>query len=514
MHAELAVFSLLSVLIISLILFYRPFWNNSTVIALALWLVVCNAVYGVDAILWADNTNVHIPGWCDIVTRILLAANVALPGACLGISVDLSYTKKMRLIYDITLCFLIPIFYISLHFIVQGHRFDIVKDFGCVASIYPSTLSAVMMALPAVIICMVALSFSAWAIHSTYQRTSAELAHHLATRSDFSIIGFRSRLVASILITVVSLTTTSISVSATGTSSSWTSWARTHAETDTIDVSDNIRVIQTAWFGVFIISFLFIMTSVVELKRLDEWGRWIPSSMTRLVKRTGTPSQDILLPTVHTNRGASLSDFHAQPHDVALVSGWDEMLHVRPGKKSRPKPLSMISAYDGGRRSDDDVFAADTYRYLQSPVARSLGLTSSSPTSLSPSPIVTYPTPPPLDSLMRATPSPEPWIPISSSIPDPDSTIYRRRPSVPEDAVSTISTLYDIPWPQPPAEALPSRVSNRFSTVDGTEYPITRALLDQRKTPPVRISSKRYPKSIPESPKFDTNVFLNPGKAL
>ncbi len=103
---------------------------------------------------------------------------------------------------------------------------------------------------------------------------------------------------ASILITVVSLTTTSISVSATGTSSSWTSWARTHAETDTIDVSDNIRVIQTAWFGVFIISFLFIMTSVVELKRLDEWGRWIPSSMTRLVKRTGTPSQDILLPTV------------------------------------------------------------------------------------------------------------------------------------------------------------------------------------------------------------------------
>lgn len=45
-------------------------------------------------------------------------------------------------------------------FIVQGHRFDIVKDFGCVASIYPSTLSAVMMALPAVIICMVALSFS------------------------------------------------------------------------------------------------------------------------------------------------------------------------------------------------------------------------------------------------------------------------------------------------------------------------------------------------------------------
>lgn len=144
MHAELAVFSLLSVLIISLILFYRPFWNNSTVIALALWLVVCNAVYGVDAILWADNTNVHIPGWCDIgacfcmsvgegvmlnivtVTRILLAANVALPGACLGISVDLEriastrsmpddkYTKKMRLIYDITLCFLIPIFYISL----------------------------------------------------------------------------------------------------------------------------------------------------------------------------------------------------------------------------------------------------------------------------------------------------------------------------------------------------------------------------------------------------------------
>lgn len=112
--------------------------------------------------------------------------------------------------------------------------------------------------------------------------------------------------------------------------------------------------------------------------------------------------------------------------------------------------------------------------------------------------------------------SPEPVPAVSSSIAEWDATLFRRRPSVPEDAVqgdaaSTISTLYDIPWPLPPSQALPPRGSNRFSTIDGTEYPITRALLEQRKSPPVRISSKRFSsvKTVPENTNmtFDTTIF-------
>lgn len=60
------------------------------------------------------------------VTRVLLAANVAIPGATLGLALDLerlaaprklhndTYTRRLRLIYDVTLCFLVPICYIAL----------------------------------------------------------------------------------------------------------------------------------------------------------------------------------------------------------------------------------------------------------------------------------------------------------------------------------------------------------------------------------------------------------------
>nr|DAA79968.1 TPA_inf: putative pheromone receptor [Flammulina velutipes KACC42780] len=532
MRAELAVLSFLSVvLIVIILLFYSSSSrNNSTVFALAIWLLICNAVYGIDSILWADNIDIHIPAWCDIVTRILLAANVALPGASLGISMDLEriassrplpderYMRRTRLAYDIALCFLIPIFYASLHLVVQDRRFNIVQDFGCGASIHPSIMGAALMLVPPSVISLVAFIFSSWTIYWSHKWTSIELAQRLQARSSFSLTGFRTRLALAIFIAIISPVITIVSVLAHSTATPWVSWTDTHAKVEVIQVTTDIRGVQTAWVGVFVISFLFVISLVVEL---DILTKWFPVSVFKQSRRG--KSQDILLPMVSHDRG-SVSD-RDSIHTIQLVSGWDEMLHAKPStKKAARQPLAIVTQHRE-RPSEDDIFAADTMRYLSSPQARTLGVIS--PTMHYNIPPHPYSPPPPEpsrvpspyyhtrpqrpESLNLHNEAPEPQPGTSSSVAEVDSSVYRRRPSVPEDAISTISTLYDIPWPLPPVEAAPNRSSSRFSTIDGADYPITRALLDQRKSPPVRITSKR--RADPR-PQFDTSVFTKTRQEL
>lgn len=124
-----------------------PRINSSFVnTSLVVWLMVGNLIHGTNALVWAGNTDIHIPVWCDIgllahsyhharhlwlrslflVTNILIGANVALPGACVCISVHLEhmssrrpilsnwYIKKATLLFQVIFCFFFPIVYMSL----------------------------------------------------------------------------------------------------------------------------------------------------------------------------------------------------------------------------------------------------------------------------------------------------------------------------------------------------------------------------------------------------------------
>lgn len=211
----------------------------------------------------------------------------------------------------------------------------------------------------------------------------------------------------------------------------------------------------------------------------------------------------------------SRAELDAQsPEPVELVSGWDEMLHTKPGRKS-PNKLQLTVEIPSSRPTADDVFAADTFKYLKSPQARTLGVVSPalpSPPRRTPSPIrytppppvnASYPRPPPVNTLHLPAESAFPAVSIA---PMPsggvDATLFRRRPSVPDDVSSTISSLYDMPWPLPP-QAAAARAS-RYSSIDGGEFPITRSLLDQRKTP--RHTSIRTPTEL-EPPSLDEGTF-------
>ncbi|KAJ7500853.1 GPCR fungal pheromone mating factor, partial [Mycena galericulata] len=115
-------------------------------VSLVLWLLLGNAIHAVNALVWSSNVQERVPIWCDIVTKLLLGATAALPGACLCTARHLellassrklypnTYSKRLHTLADVALCYVLPLLYMILHFAVQDHRFDLVQDFGCSAS--------------------------------------------------------------------------------------------------------------------------------------------------------------------------------------------------------------------------------------------------------------------------------------------------------------------------------------------------------------------------------------------
>ncbi|KDQ50566.1 hypothetical protein JAAARDRAFT_141725 [Jaapia argillacea MUCL 33604] len=120
-------------------------WKARNIATLTMigWLSVSNMIFGINSILWANKVDIKLVVWCDIVAKIQMGANVALPAACFCLDLHLARVastrnvkttlsdKRRRMIFESVVCIGVPIVYMALHYIVQGHRFDIVEGFGC-----------------------------------------------------------------------------------------------------------------------------------------------------------------------------------------------------------------------------------------------------------------------------------------------------------------------------------------------------------------------------------------------
>ncbi|KAF8174224.1 GPCR fungal pheromone mating factor [Pholiota molesta] len=169
-------------------------WRGGTVptIAISLWLFVSNAIYGVNTIIWAGNVRIVAPVWCDIATKIIIGANLGLPASifCLCIHLErvssvrnaaTSLVQKRRRQYiDGAVCFGLPAIYMALHYVVQGHRYDIVEDLGCRASIYVSLASVFLIWVPVLFFSLGSFLLSALAFRNFWIRRIS-FARHLQT---------------------------------------------------------------------------------------------------------------------------------------------------------------------------------------------------------------------------------------------------------------------------------------------------------------------------------------------
>ncbi|KAJ7162673.1 GPCR fungal pheromone mating factor [Mycena crocata] len=147
--------------------------GNLATLSVIIWLSAYNLIYAVNAVIWEGNVEITVPVWCDIVTKLKLGADAALPGCCLCIARQLhgiasgagsSPRRWRQRLLDLSLCCGLPVIVMTLHYIVQPHRFDIVQDIGCIPAIYVSWPSLIILEGSGLVPATVALIYCAMAL--------------------------------------------------------------------------------------------------------------------------------------------------------------------------------------------------------------------------------------------------------------------------------------------------------------------------------------------------------------
>jgi len=117
-------------------------WNTGTCLYM-IWTGLGCLNFFINSIVWNGNVLNWAPVWCDISSRYIVAVSVAIPCASLCInrrlyliasiqSVTTTKAEKHRAVMvDLAIGVGIPVLQMILHYVVQGHRFNIFEDIGC-----------------------------------------------------------------------------------------------------------------------------------------------------------------------------------------------------------------------------------------------------------------------------------------------------------------------------------------------------------------------------------------------
>ncbi|KZT68611.1 hypothetical protein DAEQUDRAFT_671191 [Daedalea quercina L-15889] len=183
MAAALAAVAFLCVVVLVCLL--PAYWasRNIAMLALIWWLVLCNVIQGINAVVWAGNVDVRIPVWCDIGTKLLLGVRLAVPATCLCLSNRVRHLLTTGdakggigiLSFDLTMCIIVPIIYMALHIIVQGHRFNLTKNFGCSPAVYNTIPALFLVWLPPLILSMFAIMLACITTYCGHRRAIASM---------------------------------------------------------------------------------------------------------------------------------------------------------------------------------------------------------------------------------------------------------------------------------------------------------------------------------------------------
>ncbi|KAI0920344.1 hypothetical protein AcV5_010544 [Taiwanofungus camphoratus] len=122
-------------------------WNAGTCIYM-IWASFASLIEFVDAVVWNGSTHNIAPVWCDISTKFLIGAGVGIPASSLCINrrlykissiqaATITREDKRRAVFeDIAIGVGVPTLIMILHYVVQGHRFNILENVGCTPDIW------------------------------------------------------------------------------------------------------------------------------------------------------------------------------------------------------------------------------------------------------------------------------------------------------------------------------------------------------------------------------------------
>ncbi|KAG8751844.1 a-factor receptor [Serendipita sp. 396] len=146
--------------------------GNIGAVALSLWIVGGNIMAAVNTIVWHGNLNNPHPVWGDICQAYFSVMNFGLSAGTLYVQYTLwkvarnrrlfvsPREKRRQKLWAVFFCYGIPLIFVVLHYIVQGHRYDLVEDLGPTPTAYPTPLTYVLYFIWDPIFCLIAIGLS------------------------------------------------------------------------------------------------------------------------------------------------------------------------------------------------------------------------------------------------------------------------------------------------------------------------------------------------------------------
>ncbi|KAF9555101.1 STE3-domain-containing protein [Agrocybe pediades] len=198
----------------------------------------------INSIIWMGNTNDVAPVWCDISAKLVIGASVGIPAASLTINRRLYYIstgqtassptmsrsqKRRTIMCDLAIALGIPVLEMALHYVVQGHRYDIWEDLGCWPTIYGTWLAYLLVFSPPLAIACISTTYGIRSMININRRRT-EFNDLLSSHSNLtSRIYIRLMcLAATEAIGTISLSSLSLYLNSKFPLNPWISWEDTH----------------------------------------------------------------------------------------------------------------------------------------------------------------------------------------------------------------------------------------------------------------------------------------------
>ncbi|KAI0776712.1 pheromone A receptor-domain-containing protein [Trametes elegans] len=216
-------------------------WNAGTCLFM-IWTSIACLNLAINSIVWSNNVLNTAPVWCDISSRIVVAAGVALPAASLCIqrrlyniasikSVSITHAEKRKgMIVDIAIGVGIPLLQIVFQYIVSGHRFDIFEGIGCSPYTYITPLAYPFALLWPLVISLISACYCALTLRAFLQRRAQFNAYLASNTSLTANRYFRLMGIASFeIVCTLPISAYGLYLNATAAPTNpWISWEDTH----------------------------------------------------------------------------------------------------------------------------------------------------------------------------------------------------------------------------------------------------------------------------------------------
>ncbi|KIJ08353.1 hypothetical protein PAXINDRAFT_88955 [Paxillus involutus ATCC 200175] len=251
--------------------------GNVPTLSMSAWLFVSNIVYGINAIVWGDTVLNVAPVYCDIATKLQIGSTIGLPAAMFSLCMHLERIssvrqvrtslsdKRRRQLVDLVLCFGVPVIYMAVHYVVQGHRFDIVEGFGCRPTIYESIASIFLMWIPPVLFSIGGCILAAIAFAHFWQRRATFAKHLQHSNSTLTTSRYFRLMTMAIVEMIFGILVISIDMwfSLRGGLRPWISWQNVHSNFSEIAYFPLVLLPETTLSWVFAIWIEIPVASVI-----------------------------------------------------------------------------------------------------------------------------------------------------------------------------------------------------------------------------------------------------------